>query len=153
MNMYILKPPFGRGRTCRVGSAARAGDVREACGAGSLAAAGLWVGFWVACQESAGGTGRGASEAGRRGMRNEVEQHGRAVERSGACGPEAVWLEGWRQALERCGRETLGSRKPWKSLQLRGWADGRRGRGHQAPQARCLVEMSVLVVVGQTAVR
>ena len=69
------------------------------------------------------------------------------AERSGACGPEAVWREGWRQALERCGRETLGSRKPWKSLTLRGQADGRRGRGHQAPQARCLVEMSVLVVV------
>lgn len=43
-------------------------------------------------QESAGGTGREAD------------------------GPEAVWREGWRQALERSGRETLGSRKPWKSL-------------------------------------
>ena len=75
------------------------------------------------------------------------------AKRSGACGPEAVWREGWRQALERCGRETSGSREPWKSLTLRGWTDGRRGRGHQAPQARYLVEMTVLVVVGQTAVR
>ena len=123
--MYILLPPFGRGRTCRDGSVARAGDVREACGAGSLAAAGLWR------EMRAGLCGETCGEVVRRGgWRAKSLPVAQGAKRSGACGPEAVWREGWRQALERCGRETLGSRKPWKSLTLRGQADGRRGRGH-----------------------